>query len=132
MFYKYIGGWGSKTTNFRIEGYIGEDKVKTILRENNKEYKYMMEMKRKTLEISSTYDALRVVVRKVNQNGETIPYSFDAIKINVSGSIDLIGPSLVNLQGGAIAFWVKTNGNRGIGTISIKADKEIMETIMVK
>lgn len=132
LFYKYLGGWGSKNISFRFEGYKGDEKVKVITREYNPEYQYVMEMNRKTLEISLTYDALRVVVKKVNHNKEVLPYSFDPIKINVSGAIDLIGPSEVTLQGGAIAFWVKTNNTKGIGTITVTGEKTLIETIMVK
>ena len=132
LFYKYLGGWGSKNVSFRFEGYQGDNKVKVVVRENNTSFDYVLEMNRKSLEIESTYDAVRVVIKKVNQNGEILPYSFDPLKIDVKGAIDLIGPNVISMQGGAIAFWVKTNGTKGIGTITVTGEKTVIETIMVK
>lgn len=132
LFYKYLGTWGTKNNSFRFEGYINNEVVKVVNRESDTEFNYVLEMNRKTLEIGATYDALRVVVKKVNQNGDLLPYSFDPLRIKVTGVLDLIGPDTISLQGGAMAFWVKTNGTKGIGTITVTGDKTVMETIMVK
>lgn len=132
LFFKYVGGWGTKKVSYRFDGYIDDTKVKTVIKENHDEFRYVIEYNRKVLKVEDTYDALRVVIKKVNQHNEIIPYSFDPISIKTEGSIDIIGPNLIHLQGGVAAFYVKTNQNKGIGTIYIQADHMLVETIMVK
>ena len=58
----------------------------------------------------ATYDAVRAVVTKIDQNGNILAYAFDPLIIEVEGGIDLIGPDVISLQGGAAGFWIKTNG----------------------
>lgn len=132
LYYKYLGSWGSRNLVYRFDGYIGDKKVKTLVRENNKTFDYVVEIPRTNLKHDVTYDVAKVIVKKVNQNGDIIPYCFDLIEVNVSGSIELIGPSKLNLIGGTIAFWVKTNGVKGTGTITITTDKKIIETVIVE
>lgn len=132
MFFKYISGWGTKQTTYRFDGYIQSEKIKSVIKENNTHFSYQLLPDRKTLTIDQTYDAMRVVVKKVNQHGEIISYSFDPVEINVDGAISLIGPNKIHLQGGIAAFWIKTNGDKGIGTIRITSDAALSETVVVK
>ncbi|MFH1693060.1 MAG: glycoside hydrolase family 2 TIM barrel-domain containing protein [Bacillota bacterium] len=123
MFYKYISGWGSDKTSYRFEGYQNDKLMKTVIKENNETFKYSLEIKSKELKIEDTYDVTRCIVKKINQNQEPIPYSFDPLHIKVTGSIELIGPNHLSLQGGTIAFWVKTK-SKGKGTIEVSFDHE--------
>jgi len=125
MFYKYMSGWGTDKTSYRFEGYIKDELVKTVYKENNEEFEFLLDVKSKELQIEDTYDVTRCVISKVNQRNEVIPYSFDPINIKVTGSIELIGPSEVSLQSGVIAFWVKTK-SRGKGKITITTGNKIL------
>ncbi len=132
MFYKYMSGWGTEKTSYRFEGYIKNELVKTVYKENNESFEYLLDIKSKELHIEETYDVTRCIVSKVNQKNEIVNYCFDPININVTGSIELIGPKQISLQSGVIAFWVKTK-SRGKGKITVTVgDKIISEEVIVK
>jgi len=131
MFYKYMSGWGSDKTSYRFEGYKKDVLIKTVYKENHETFDYILDIKSKELKIEQTYDVTRCVLSKVNQNGETVLYSFDPVNIKVTGSIELIGPSQVSLQGGVVAFWVKTK-SKGKGKIEVNVnDKSMIEEVIV-
>jgi len=130
IIFKYVRDY--KSNVFRFEGYIGEELKKVVYKEHNYEFKYLLETTTDELTLGTTYDALRVVVKRVNQNNELLKYASDSLKINVSGAIRLIGPNRLSLNGGQIAFWVRTIGEVGKGIIEIEADKKIVKEIIVK
>lgn len=131
MFYRYMGGWGSEKTSYRFEGYQNDKLIKTVYKENHQSFEYVLDIKQKELKIEDTYDVTRCVLSKVNQKGETVLYGFDPVNIKTTGSIELIGPSLVSLQGGVIAFWLKTK-SKGKGKIEVTInDQTIIEELTV-
>ena len=75
--------------------------------------------------IADTYDVKRYVIKKVDQHGELLPYAFDPITIETEGTIELIGPNVISLLGGAIAFWIK-GSVKGTGTITITCGDHII------
>jgi len=51
---------------------------------------------------------------------QVLPYAFDAFTVKVTGGIDLIGPDILALNGGQMAFWVRTNGKSDAGKVQVK------------
>ena len=70
--------------------------------------------------IGDTYDVSRVVVKAVDQNGNRLPYCSEAMVLEPDGAVDVIGPRAVSLIGGDVAFWVRTNGQKGSGKVEIR------------
>ncbi|WP_162151188.1 glycoside hydrolase family 2 protein [Haploplasma modicum] len=126
LFYKYLSNWGTKQSDYKIEGYKDTKLVKTVVKSIYKKYDYMLEATNNNLVIADTYDVTRVVFKKVDQNGEIATYSFDPIAIEVE-NLELIGPKLQTLNSGIIAFWVKTT-KKGLGTIRVKVANKEYET----
>lgn len=62
-------------------------------------------------------DAMRVIVRALDQAGNLLPFLDEAIHIAVAGPARLIGPAEVTLKGGTAGFWIETLG--GAGTIAV-------------
>jgi beta-galactosidase len=132
MFFRYTSGWGSEKMSYRFEGYRGDKLEKTVIKENNNQFSYEVKPSKKYLKIEETYDVIRYEIRKVNQNKELVTYAFDALNLKVSKEIELIGPTLLNLEGGATAFWVKSR-EQGKGEISIQIGEEtILLEVLVK
>jgi len=53
--------------------------------------------------------------------------------IETEGGVDLIGPKGISLLGGAVGFWVKSNGQSDIGKVKIKTGEEVFsENISIK
>jgi beta-galactosidase len=83
--------------------------------------------------IDTTYDAMRIVVKKVNQHQELLPYCADAIDIKVTGAGSLIGPSKRSLVNGSLGFYIRTNNTKGVVTIEVSdGEQKCVEMVVVK
>lgn len=129
MFYKYHYPSGT----YRFDAYLGDKKVKTVIRELAKEPSYTIEADCGELVIDETYDVTRIVVKKVDQNQEVLPYAFDAFRVRAEAGIDLIGPDTLALNAGQVAFWVRTNGLANHGKIIVNfPNQELIKYLKIK
>lgn len=107
-----------------FEGYIGGEIVirKEIVRSGN----IYLSAKPDTseLKISNTYDMSRVTIKLLTNNDTQQYNSSVAVKLKASGSVSFVGKELFPVQGGQGAFYVKTNGKAGKGSIKIQGDFE--------
>jgi hypothetical protein len=99
--------------------------IKTVIKETNHSFDYILESNEKPLVIEETYDVRRYTLKKVNQHKELVNYSFDAFTVKTSGSIELIGKDILSLQGGEISFWIRTI-HQGLGYIEIEINDQIL------
>lgn len=125
LFYTYMTGWGSKHNTYRFEGYKNHELIKVVNKAPITETDLIIEHDGLDLVIADTYDVKRYVIKKVDQHGELLPYAFDPITIETEGTIELIGPNVISLLGGAIAFWIK-GSVKGTGTITITCGDHII------
>ncbi len=56
----------------------------------------------------------------VDEHGNTLPFANDPVILEASGAVELIGPSVVSLQGGMGGTYVRTVGEAGDGTLTIR------------
>ena len=120
LYYKY----NNPSPNYRFEGYLDGKLVKTVVKEYVKKTKYHIEADSRELEIDTTYDVTKIVVSKHDQNGNILPYAFDAFTVKVAGGLEVIGPKTLALSAGETAFWVKTTGVSDAGSVSVSFDEE--------
>jgi beta-galactosidase len=66
-----------------------------------------------------TYDATRVVFTEVDQVGNLLDFMMDPVEFIISGPGRVMGPEKTVIQGGCIAAWIRTTGEKG--TIKVKA-----------
>lgn len=109
MFYEYTSGWGSKETVYRFEGYLKDQLVHTEIIESTKSIKYHL-MGEDTLEITNTYDVIRLVIQKTNQHNQELLFAMDGFMVNTEGPIQLISPAISNLNGGSRAIYIRSTG----------------------
>ena len=129
LYYKY----SASGAVYRFEGYKDGKLLKTVIKEPARKTAFRLTLDKKVLKPEATYDAVRAVVRKVDQNDNLLVYSFDPVIVETEGGIDLIGPGEISLQGGAVGFWLKTNGKSAVGRVKVKAGNQILEeTIKIK
>ncbi|MDD3999510.1 MAG: glycoside hydrolase family 2 protein, partial [Bacilli bacterium] len=115
LYYKYC----NPASNYRFVGYRENEPVKTVVREPVKFTTYHIEADSTVLEIGATYDVTRIIVSKYDQNRNLLPYAFDAFFVRVEGGAQLIGPELLSLSAGQMAFWVKTNGKDDTALVKV-------------
>ena len=68
------------------------------------------------------HDAVRVMVRALDQAGHKLPFFPEPVSITVTGAGRRIGPGFVPLRAGSTGFWVQATG-RGEITITVTSDR---------
>ena len=129
LFYKYLSNWGSKQSDYRFDGYLHDKLVATVTKSIYKTYHYELKLERSELKISETYDATRVTITKVDQNGNRAHYAFNPVKIRLT-NLEHLGPNTQALNSGALSFWVKTK-QQGQGLIEVYVENQKL-TVEVK
>ncbi|MCV2232680.1 hypothetical protein N7548_07600 [Acholeplasma manati] len=109
MFFEYTSGWGSKETIYTFEGYVDGISVLKESIESLKSTEYHLEGD-DTMVIAETYDVLRLVVRKTNPSGQTLDFAMDGFVVQTEGPIELISPSISNLNAGSRAIYIRSKG----------------------
>ena len=78
----------------------------------------------------NSYDVAAVRIRAVDENGNILPYSNDAIQVTAEGPVEFIGPDIFALRGGMAGFYVKTTGEKGRAKVKISCPR--VEDIIIE
>ncbi|HOI46877.1 MAG TPA: glycoside hydrolase family 2 TIM barrel-domain containing protein [Bacilli bacterium] len=132
LFGTYLGDWGNPSATYEFKGFIDEKVVCSVTKTQEHNAKLCITVDHNELHIGDTFDATRVVVRCVDQYDNDLVYINEPIQVSVSGSIELIGPNVVPLIGGSIAFWVKTKNQVGSGIIEIQSNQFGLHSIHIE
>ena len=127
LYTKYVGGWGEEATHYTFKGYIANDCVATVHKGTNDAYRFALKPDAETLYHGDTYDVTRVTIEHLNGFDERAFYSNETLRIEALGSIELIGPSQRNLQGGIESFWIRST-SEGSGTVYVYTQNNLTIT----
>ena len=119
---RYIGDWGKEGGSYLFEGYINDECVISVKKGANQEVLLEVKVDDTLLKHQETYDATRIVVKKIDENGNDLVYANDVISIDTTEHLEVIGPKVVSLIGGSIGVYVKTTGILGKAQVTISSD----------
>ena len=68
-----------------------------------------------------TYDAVRIVVRALDTDGNLCPFYAAGLRIQTDALLSVLGPEQPALIGGCTAFWVRTRGRTGRSVIRVES-----------
>ena len=108
IYAKYVQSWGESAVIWRFVAYKKDTKIGEVRRGGSTDFHYELSSSTDTLVHGDTYDCLRLVVAKKDQYGTTLPYASDPIQIEVDGPIEVYGPTLVSLYGGATSVYIRS------------------------
>ena len=111
LYFKYASLWGKESTKVLFEGIRDNKVVKTVIKEEVRQTHYDLSLLNEDLEINETYAQTKLIIRKLDQNNNLLPYSFDSFRIEVSDGLEVVGPKCINLIGGQVSVWFKTTKN---------------------
>ncbi|MEL3905468.1 MAG: glycoside hydrolase family 2 TIM barrel-domain containing protein [Treponema sp.] len=77
-------------------------------------------------------DAVRCVVKLLDQAGNELPFSTDIVRIRLKGPAQIIGPQEFALIGGVRGFWIKTLGKAGTVKVSAYSDSLSSGEIVIR
>ncbi|MBI1171243.1 glycoside hydrolase family 2 protein [bacterium] len=115
-----LGIWGMMWEGATITGYLGGKKVAEVT--------YAADPVATTLQVEpdaariGRHDAVRVMVRALDQAGHKLPFFPEPVSITVTGAGRRIGPGFVPLRAGSTGFWVQATGPGEI-TITVSSDR---------
>lgn len=121
LYNRYVSGWGTPSSEYTFEGLVGGEVACSTTLGPSHSAGLVVEPDAAELVEDETYDVCRVVVRHIDTLGHDLPYSTDAVTVDVNGAATLIGPRVLPLLGGSTAFWIRSAGS---GPISISVDSE--------
>jgi len=118
-----LGLWGMEWHDATITGFIDGKPVKVV--------NYVADPVAKTLEVVAdavaigSTDAVRVMVRALDQAGHKLPFYPEPVTIEVSGAGKRLGPATVPLRAGSTGFWIQATG---AGQINVTVTSDRMGT----
>ena len=125
LYGKYISNWGSNVTMYQFDAIKDGKVVKTVLRKPMKKVGFDVTVSHSNLVEDTTYDVASIKVKAVSEEGVLLPFYQDALKIVVTGPIEIIGPELINLRGGMGGTYIKTTGEEGVAKVYLMKDEEL-------
>lgn len=119
LYEKYILGNIGLVPEYRFEGVKDGQVVSNLTRLPMKMHDLEIRVSATELQEDKTYDVASVRFRALDENGNILPYANNPLALKAEGSIDLIGPKFITLQGGMGGTYVRTNGKMGMGKLMI-------------
>ena len=119
LFGKYIGNWGGKSTQFRFDGIRDGQVVKSVTKAAMTTLKLEAVMSSEELREEDTYDVIAVRVRVTDEFGNVMPFYNSKIKAEVTGGMEIMGPSDVDINGGLGGLYLRSTGSSGKGSLKL-------------
>ncbi len=119
LFGKYIGNWGGKATQFRFDGIRNGDVVKTVIKCSMTRLCMDLDVSSNELVEGPTYDVASIRIRVTDEYGNVMPFYNKPAVLEVTGEIEVIGPTLADINGGMGGVYIKSKGKEGTGSVKI-------------
>ena len=126
----YIGNWGKEAVVYRFDAVKDGKVVKTIVRSATTGMHLEARPDHTDLADGATYDvcAIRLSVR--DQNGAALPFYQGSVTAELQGPIEIYGGTgLVTLRGGAGGLYIRTTGEPGEASVTLKVEQTEPVTI---
>ncbi len=118
-----LGLWGMTWEHGEVTGFIGGKPVAVAKFASDPVAHELQVVADATM--IGRHDAVRVMVRALDQVGNKLPFFPEPVAIQVSGAGRLIGPALVPLRAGSTGFWVQATG---VGKIDVTVQSDRLGT----
>ncbi len=113
LYNKYVGDWGGKSTVYRFEAIKDGSIVKEVTLAPMTRHSLYTKVDHTDLVEGDTYDVASVRITDKDENGNIMFFANDPVSLSTIGPIDIIGPSIISLQGGMGGTYVRTTGKKG-------------------
>jgi len=114
-----FGTWGRVWREGTFTGFIDGKAVKTMVLPADPVPTTLEVTPDDTALRAGEKDAVRVVVRVLDQCGNLLPYFEEPVSLALSGPGRIIGPADHTLKGGATGFWVEAGEEKGTLELSV-------------
>ena len=129
LFNNYIGGWGQRNGLWRFTAIRNGQPAEYVEKGAYASPRLLAYADRQELLEGPSYDMVLVHLEARDRLGNRIPTASDAIALSTEGPIEVVGPTLVALEGGAFGTFVRTTGQAGRGILKLFSPTLGEETI---
>lgn len=127
LYTEYVGNWGARVVTYKFEAIKDGKVVATVIKKPVLKPYIKAKANTTTLHEEHTYDVAAIRITFEDDCGNVLPFMNDPVSLKVSGPVELIGPSIVTLNGGMGGTYIKTTGEKGTATLTIES--EACETV---
>lgn len=115
-----VTSWGSDNGVLTLKAYNEEGQL--LASQNlgpSLHYRYEAKINKTKLVNQATYDTLKVTITCLDSNNLRNPYDFSVVSLETSGPIQILGPKLQALHGGALSVYVGSILAKGRGVLTL-------------
>ena len=121
LYNKYVGDWGGTSTAYKFEAIKDGKVVATSIKQPMHQMSLCCRASKQELVEDQTYDMAAIRIQMQDEFGNLLSFCQDPVTLRTEGDIELVGPSMVALQGGMIGTYVRTTGKSGSGRLIVEA-----------
>lgn len=119
LYTKHAGDWGGASRVYRFDAVKDGAVVKSVLKKPMNEPSLELNTYKTQLCERESYDVTAIRIRAVDENGNTLTFCSEPLRISVSGPVEIIGADVVALRGGMSGVYIKTTGGSGSATVTV-------------
>ena len=123
----HVGSWGGMAKTYAFKGYQNDQLVIEKKVGPSKKFDLLVEPSKTILENKNTYDAARVVIKHIDENGSLMQYSNRIVKTETEGPIKVLGDNVQSLIGGQLSLFVFSKNEQGNSRLRISMDEIVKE-----
>lgn len=123
MYTKYVGNWEEISTDYIFEAVKGNKVVATVKKQPMTQTCLRVRVDKTKLIDEDTYDVASIRIEAMDENYNRLYYCNAPVVFETEGNVEVIGPNIVSLIGGATGTYIKTIA-KGTGKLKIKALNE--------
>ncbi|MBE6015238.1 MAG: glycoside hydrolase family 2 protein [Lachnospiraceae bacterium] len=131
LYQKYVGNWGGESTRYRFDAIKDGEVVLSKTVAPSKEVIISAVCSQSKLEETHTYDVAEIRVAIRNEFGDVLPFYNEPMTVEVEGPGKLIGPSLLAVRGGMSGLYIKSTGEAGTVSVTLKSGNAKPVTITI-
>ena len=124
-----FGTWGRVWREGTCTGYVDGKAVKTMVLPADPVPTTLEVVADDTALRAGEKDAVRVVVRVLDQCGNLLPYFEEPVSLVLSGPGRIIGPAEHTLKGGATGFWVEAGDEKAKLYLTVSTRRLLPQSI---
>jgi beta-galactosidase len=118
-----LGTWGMDWQDVFFTGFVGGREVAKV--------RMVADPLPATLEVAADSltllaaekDAVRVIIRALDQAGQILPFIDDVITLQLKGPARVLGPATLTLKGGTTGCWLESTGETGPIALTVSAGR---------
>lgn len=123
LYGKYVANWGGESTSWRFDGITNGEVAASVTCSPSARLRLEVKASHTELTERASYDMAAVRVRILDENGNAAPYAQIPVTFSVSGSAELVGPSVTTAEGGMCGAYLRTTGKAGSAALTVHTEQ---------